>query len=172
MSASADVNGATASSAVASPVPTPLGRPVPPPPPGNGAVNLVLNAPAIPVAVGSTFQVPVVLSGGTDIASVPMQVHYDPAKLSIENVIAGPFLAGGGQVPGMSHRDDGAGSIFINTSRPPGSPGVNGNGVVCILSFKAKAAGDSLLTLDQPGVVNSQQQPVTANGSKVNIVVK
>jgi general secretion pathway protein D len=166
LSASADVNGATAAAAVTGPAPTP------PPPPRTGGVNLMLNAPPGPVAVGSTFEVPVVLSGGKDIASVPLQIQYDPATLSVVNVTEGDFLGRDGQAPGLSHRDDGQGSIFINSSRPPGAAGVTGAGVVCVVSFKAKAAGESVLAVTHPAVVNSAQMPVSASGSQINIVVK
>ena len=163
---SADANGATAAAAAASPPPTP------PTPPHTGGVNLSLNAPPGTVTVGSTFQVPVVLSGGTDIVSVPLQIQYDPARLSLVNVDKGDFMGRDGQTPLLSHRDDGHGLIFINASRPPGAAGVSGAGVVCVLSFQAKAAGESVLDITHPAAVNSAQQPVTASGGRVGIVVK
>jgi general secretion pathway protein D len=166
MSASADANGATAAAAVASPPPAAHN------PPSSGGVNLALNSPAAPVPVGSTFQVPIVLMGGKDIASVPLQIQYDPATLTVVNVTEGDFLARDGQVPGLSHRDDGHGLIFINNSRPPGASGISGAGVVCVLSFKAKAAGTSALSITHPGVINSAQMPVDASGAQVNIVVQ
>ena len=166
LSESADANGAAATAAAASPPPTP------PTPPHTEGVNLMLNAPPGTVTVGATFQVPVVLSGGTDIASVPLQIQYDPAKLSLVNVDKGDFMGRDGQVPLLSHRDDGHGLIFINVSRPPGAAGVSGAGVVCVLSFQAKAAGESVLDITHPAAVNSAQQPVTASGGRVGIVVK
>jgi hypothetical protein len=81
-----------------------------------------------PVAPGAAFQVPVVLTGGADIASVPLQISYDPAKLSLVNVDKGDFLSRDGQAVALVHRDDGPGSININASRPPGAAGVNGAG--------------------------------------------
>ena len=33
-----------------------------------------------------------VIAGATDIASVPLQIQYDPAKLSLVNVDNGDFL--------------------------------------------------------------------------------
>jgi general secretion pathway protein D len=163
---SADANGTTATAAAASPPPTP------PAPPRIGGVNLSLNAPPGPVSVGATFQVPVVLSGGTDIASVPLQIQYDPARLSLVNVDQGDFMGRDGQAPLLSHRDDGLGLVFINASRPPGAEGVSGGGVVCVLSFQAKAAGESVLDITHPGAVNSARQPLQASGGRVGIVVK
>jgi general secretion pathway protein D len=98
----------------------------------------MFSPPGSPVAVGSTFQVPVVLTGGKDVASVPLQVQYDPAKLSLVNVTSGDLLGRDNQAVALVHRDDGPGSITINAARPPGVAGVSGAGVVCVLSFQAK----------------------------------
>jgi general secretion pathway protein D len=125
-----------------------------------------------PLAVGATFQIPVVLSGGTDIAAVPLQITYDPAALSLLNVDNGDFLSHDGQAVALVHRDDGPGSININVSRPPGAAGVNGAGVVCVLTFQAKVSGDSVIAITRPGAVNSTQQFLPAQGARVSIQVK
>jgi general secretion pathway protein D len=138
----------------------------------SGPVSFSLNAPEGPVAVGATFQVPVVLMGGTDVASVPLQLQYDPAKLSLVNVDSGDLLTHDGQAVALVHRDDGPGSITINASRPPGAAGVSGAGVVCVLSFQAKAAGESVLAITRPAAVNSAQQQLQAKGAQVSILVR
>ena len=48
---------------------------------------------------------------------------------------------------------------------------MSGAGVVCVLSFQAKAAGESVLAITRRAV-NSTQQQVQAKGAQVNIVVK
>jgi general secretion pathway protein D len=159
--AAADANGAAAAKANL-PV-----RPV-----LAGPVSFSLNAPAGPVAVGATFQIPVVLMGGTDVASVPLQLQYDPAKLELVNVDNGDLLSHDGQAVALVHRDDGPGSITINASRPPGAAGVSGAGVVCVLSFQAKAAGESVLAITRPAAVNSAQQQLQAKGAQVTILVR
>ncbi len=63
-----------------------------------------------------------------------------------------------GQAVALVHRDDGPGAITINASRPPGAAGVSGSGVVCVLSFQAKTAGDSVIAITRPAAVNSAQQ--------------
>jgi general secretion pathway protein D len=150
----------------------------PPPPPGSKApvhpmpVNLILNGPSVPLSVGSTFMVPVGITGGTDIASVATQIHYDPAKLSLVNVSAGNFLNRGGQSADPIHLDDGKGTLTVNASRPPGAPGASGPGVVYVVSFQAKAAGESVLVLGQMGVADSAHNSVPVQGSQLRIVVK
>ena len=157
----------------------------PPPPPPNAPANappslprppaetsLLLTAPSDPLAIGASFKVPVVISGGTDIASIPLQIQYDPGKLMLVNVDIGDFLGRDGKAVALVHRDDGPGSININASRPPGAAGVSGAGVVCVLSFQAKAVGESALSITHPAAMNSAQQPVAATGGRVSIVVK
>jgi general secretion pathway protein D len=131
----------------------------------------LIQQPAL-VAPGATFQISVVLSGGTDIAAVPLQISYDPAALSLLNVDNGDFLGRNGQAVALVHRDDGPGSININASLPPGASGVNGAGVVCVLTFQAKAAGDSVIAITRPSAVNSSQKFLTAQGARINIQVK
>jgi general secretion pathway protein D len=106
------------------------------------------------------------------VASVPLQLQYDPAKLELVNVDLGDLLSHDGQAVALVHRDDGPGSITINASRPPGAAGVSGAGVVCVLSFQAKAAGESVLAITRPAAVNSAQQNLQAKGAQVSILVR
>ena len=169
LGASADANDQTAQAAAAHPgLPN---SPASPAKPG-GDVALMFNAPTQPVAAGSTFQVPIVLLGGTDVASVPIQVQYDPASLSLVNVNQGDLLSRDGQAVALVHRDDGSGNITINVARPPGAPGVNGAGVVCVLSFQARASGQSSLAMTRAAAVTSKQSVLPGTGNTVSITVK
>jgi general secretion pathway protein D len=158
--------------AAAQPSGPPATVPPPPIPPSATSMNFVLTPPAGSLSAGSSFQVPVVLNGGTDIASVPLQLQYDPAKLSLVNVSTGDFLSKDGQAVAVVHRDDGPGNLTVVVSRPPGTTGMSGSGVVCVLSFQAKAAGESVLAITRPAAVNSAQQQVTAKGTQASILVK
>ena len=144
--------------------------PVSTPSPGN--VTVSLTPPATPVAAGSTFKVPVTLSDGVDISSVPVQIQYDPSKLSLVTVDSGDFLGRDGQAVALVHRDDGPGLITVNVSRPPGAAGVSGSGVVCVLSFQAKAAGENALSILRAGAVNSLRQQLPAKGEQATVTVK
>ncbi|HEY2470335.1 MAG TPA: cohesin domain-containing protein [Terracidiphilus sp.] len=136
-----------------------------------GKVNLMLNSPGT-VTNGTTFQVPVVLTGGTDVSSVPLQIQYDPSKLSLVNVGDGDLLNRDGQIVAMAHRDDGPGTITLNVARPPGSAGVSGAGVVCVLSFQAKDKGQSQVSITRAGATNSAGKPLQAQTTQATIVVQ
>jgi general secretion pathway protein D len=153
------------------PPPAAASAAAPSPPPGGLRFSLVPSSGST-VAAGATFQVPVVVTGAHDIGSVPLQVQFDPAKLTLVNVGDGDFLGRDGQAVALVHRDDGQGGVKINASRPPGSAGVSGAGVVCVLSFQAKAAGDTTISLLPPAAMTSGQQPVQADATQTLITVK
>jgi general secretion pathway protein D len=147
-----------------------------PSPPGAGAASpgasFALNMPGGTVAPGASFQVPIVLNGGTDVASVAMQMHYDATKLALVNVSPGDFLGRDGQAAPPIHTDEPAGNLIIGASRPPGTHGISGTGVVCVLTFQAKAAGASDLSITRASVVNSAQQPLATQNAQSSIEVK
>jgi general secretion pathway protein D len=138
--------------------------------PSSTAMEVV--APATSPKAGSTFQVAINLSGGKDVFAVPLMLHYDPAKLSLINVDSGDFLGKDGQSVALVHRDDGHGMLVVSASRPPGVAGVNGGGTVCILTFKASAAGDSVITLLRASARNSAQQTVNMPGAQATVHVQ
>ena len=109
-------------------------------------------------AVGSTFQMAVMAANARDVFSVPMQVQFDPKVLDLVNVDAGEMMSRDGQAVAVVHRDDGAGLVTITSSRPPNVPGVNGQGVLTTLTFKAIAAGDSNLSLTKVGAPASSKR--------------
>ncbi len=171
----AQMNSAQNNPNPAPPPQPPASPPVAAPTPSSSlaaAAGFTLTPPAGPLAAGATFQVPIVLSGATDIASVPIQLQYDPAKLSLINVAAGDLLNRDAQAVALIHRDDPPGNLTIVAARPPGAVGISGTGTVCVLTFQAKAAGDTALTMSRAGAVNSAQQQVPATPGHVDLVIK
>jgi general secretion pathway protein D len=114
----------------------------------------------------------VVLNGGANVSSVALQLHYDPAKLQLAGAVAGDLLSRDGQPTGLSHVEEPPGTVIVSISRPPGSHGVTGTGVVCVLTFQAKASGESGLGITRASVVNSAQQQVPVQTGQATIVVK
>ena len=131
-----------------------------------GSISMAMVPPPTAPKTGSSFQVAVALTGGQDVFSVPMQLHYDNAKLSLVNVDTGNYLGHDGQAIALVHRDDGAGNVVISASRPPGTSGVNGAGTVCVLTFQANQPGDATLAIVRASAKNSAQQAVNIAGSQ------
>ena len=170
MRASANANGAAAdASRAATEASPPPGSPAAQA--GGAKVNMMLNSPGTVIS-GTTFQIPVVLTGGTDISSVPVQIQYDPSKMSLVNVGDGDLLNRDGQVVSMAHRDDGPGNLTLNVSRPPGAPGVSGAGVVCVLTFQATTKGQSDISITRGGAMTSAGKSLQAQTSQATIVVQ
>jgi general secretion pathway protein D len=122
--------------------------------------------------VGSTFQASVILSNAHDVFSVPLEIQFDPKVLQLVNVDTGGLLGGDGQPIALVHRDEGNGHVTVSASRPPGVNGVNGDGQLCIFTFKALAAGDSNIALVKVGARNSIQANLPAVGSQAVVHVK
>jgi general secretion pathway protein D len=123
-------------------------------------------------SVGSTFQVAVMAANAHDLFSVPLQMQFDPRVLQLVNVDAGELLGRDQQAVALVHRDEGNGAVTVSASRPPGTKGVDGQGTVCTLTFKALAAGDSSLALTRIGAKDSKQNNVPAVGTQAVVHVK
>lgn len=151
-------------------------QPLTPPATTPGTPATPISLSVVPTAtaqtVGSTFQVAVMLGNGRDVYSVPLQMQFNPHVLQLVNVDNGNFLGRDGQAVALVHRDDGNGLVTISTSRPPNVAGVNGQGNLCTLTFKAVAAGDSNLALVKVGARNSAQASIPVVGSQAVVHVK
>jgi general secretion pathway protein D len=137
-----------------------------------GATMLKLDPTSFSQQQGSSFTVNVMMAHGQDIASVPIQISYDPRILQFVNVSNGDFLARDGQPVALVHRDDpSAGKLQVTAQRPPGSSGVTGEGTVFSLVFTAKTKGTGNVSISVPGARNSQNQPLDVLGSQAAVTV-
>jgi len=164
------VPGAQTTPTESTPAPTPEAQPATPTT-GGPPVSFTVVPPDSTQAVGSSFQVAVMLGNGHDVSSVPLQLQFNPAFLQLVNVDAGDFLGKDGQAVSLVHRED-KGLVAISSIRPPNTPGVSGTGSLCTLTFKAIAPGTSSLTLVKVGAINSAQANLPAVGSQATVHVK
>jgi general secretion pathway protein D len=135
-------------------------------------VSFIFTPPPGTVNNGASFEVPIMMNGGADVSLVPLQIHFDPAKLSLVNVSAGNVLNRDGQPATIIHNEDGKGGLTVVASRPPHTPGVSGNGTLCVLTFQAKAPGTTGLAFTSASFIDSTQKQIQAQGSQTTIVVK
>ncbi|HYL12803.1 MAG TPA: cohesin domain-containing protein [Terriglobales bacterium] len=127
----------------------------------------------IKAAPGSTFAVNVMLSGAQNVYSVPVQINYDPNKLQVINVSNGGLLSQDGQAVALVHRDDNtAGILQVTATRPPGSGGISGQGVVITLTFMAKAGGQSTLSITRGGARDAGMQAIPVSGAQALVNVQ
>jgi general secretion pathway protein D len=140
------------------------------PPASAATTNLRIDPPNLSPAAGSTFTVNVLVSGAKDMYSAPMQISYDPSLLQLVNVANGDMMSRDGQAVALVHREDG-GSIQANATRPPGSGGISGDGIIYTLTFKAKVAGTTSVNI-RPSVRNSNMQIIPVSVAPGVIAVK
>ncbi len=141
--------------------------------PGEATTALELDPTAISVAEGATFTLNVVLSGGQNVHSVPLQLTYDKQGLRLLNISNGTFLSQGDQVVALVHREDSTtGAVAITASRPRESQGVSGQGVVTTLTFQAKTTGRFPVKITKGGVVQADQQLTAVSGSEITVSVQ
>ena len=137
-----------------------------------GSAIVSFDPPMLDQAVGSTFTVNVNLTGGQNVYSVPIQILYNPRVLQVLNVSNGTLLAQDGQTVALVNRDDSmAGILQLTASRPPGSPGISGDGAVFTITFQAKTPGQATLSVNRAGVRNASMQNVPASGSQAIVTV-
>jgi general secretion pathway protein D len=140
---------------------------------GTGGGTFLFDPPAVNQTKGATFTVNVMLSGGQNIYSVPLQLNYDPNQLQVVNVSNGGFLSQDGQAVALVHRDDPTtGTLQVTATRPPGAGGVSGQGAVVTLTFMAKGAGQSALTITRGGARDPAMQPIALTGAQAAITVQ
>jgi general secretion pathway protein D len=135
--------------------------------------TFTFDPPTLSQAKGSTFTVNVMLSGGQNVYSVPVQLNYDPNQVQVVNVSNGGFLSQDGQAVALVHRDDPVtGTLQVTATRPPGAGGVSGQGVVVTLTFMAKGAGQSALTITRGGARDPAMQPIAMSGAQAAINIQ
>jgi hypothetical protein len=129
--------------------------------------------PSVSTRAGATFAVNVMLSNVENAFSVPLRLVYDPARLEVVNVSNGGFLDQGDQIVALSHREDtSAGVMECTALRPRGSGGASGNGAVVTVTFLAKSAGISRLTVADANVVHPDGQMLAIPVTEMSVTVQ
>jgi general secretion pathway protein D len=60
----------------------------------------------------------------------------------------------------------------VTATRPPGAGGVSGQGTVITLTFMAKAAGQTPLTITRGGARDPGLQSIVVNGAQASVTVQ
>jgi len=155
-------------------------KPAPPaalPASPGGAASFVLIPPTTATAVGAEFPVTVTLNNAGGVSSTAFQIQYDPSKLTLVGFKPEDLLNQGGQQATVMHTDQAVSgspmrSINIVGARPIGTPGVNGSGAICTLTFQAKQAGESDLVVSSRALEDAAQQPLKVSAQNAHIVIQ
>ena len=98
------------------------------------------------VRPGDTLDLHVVLDAPVALRGLPIEIHYDPARLQFIDASAGDLFGQGGAQVSLSKTDDGAGSARVGVIRNQAT-GAIGKGTAINVRFKARAAGDTQVEL-------------------------
>jgi len=140
--------------------------------PPTGAA-FMMDPPTVNVAAGGTFAMNVLITGAQNVYSVPVQISFDPKTLQVVNISNGGFLSQDGQAVAIVHREDATtGTIQVSATRPPGSPGVAGQGTVFTLTFMAKTSGRSMVTITQGGAKDPGMQMIPVSPAQAAITIQ
>jgi general secretion pathway protein D len=155
----------TAVSNPATPAATPMSS-------GLGPV-LSLDPPMVNQPTGGTFAMNVVLNGGQNVFSVPVQINYDPKVMRFVNVSNAGALSKDGAAVALVHRDDSEqGKLQISLMRPPGSSGITPVGPLFTLMFVAQSAGQGTVSVGKAVLRDPNMVAIEASGSQAIINVR
>ncbi|HEY6340994.1 MAG TPA: hypothetical protein VIY49_05845 [Bryobacteraceae bacterium] len=150
--------------------PPAVAPPPPGPPPSFGQARLSLSPAPIQVAPNTEFTATLRLDNAADVFSIsPLRIKFDPAVVRLSDVTAGDFM---GPVTLEKDIRNDSGDATLTFTRPPGSSGVNGSGVLATLKFMAVAAGAGPISISEAQVKNSQLQAVPAAVGSVPVTVR
>ncbi|MGA2722268.1 MAG: cohesin domain-containing protein [Bryobacteraceae bacterium] len=180
---------ATAPPAMAPPAtapPSPGGAPAPPGP-GNtpappspratltpaGGTRVYFEPSQATVNASERITVSLLIEGGADVASAPIQIQFDPKFLRLNDVLLGDFFTKDARQPVFTKNIlNDTGAAVIQLSRPPGTPGVGGSGTLVTLSFQAVARGTAVVTIPHLAVRNTKGAIISSSTPQLTVTVK
>jgi hypothetical protein len=134
------------------------------------ALTSVIAAPNLVVGVGGDFEVTITITNSVDLAAYQFTVGYDPTIIEFVSAANSPYLESTGRTLGGLVGPSGpAGSVtfgaFTTGATPPGptNPGMN---TLAVLTFHAKQAGFTPLTLS--GTLVSDTAGITRLANKID----
>lgn len=136
-------------------------------------VRLSFQPTGVVTKAGSPIVVSLHVEGANDLAGVPMKIKYDPKKLKLQAVTPGAFLGSDGQQVNFSENvrnDDGEATITL--ARPGGVKGLNGAGAILGLTFMTLTPGNARVSVLDPALKTSEQQPVPANSPSLDVEIR
>ena len=122
---------------------------------------------------GETFEIPIRIENARDIFFFPFELQYDAAALKLVGVKKGEFLAPAGQPVAIVERpEEEAGRTTVTMTRPPGSGGVSGEGIMAVLTFQAAAPGTTWLGIFPMGVRTASAAYLPVQGAQATVSIR
>ena len=144
-----------------------------PPQSGPPAPQLHFDPAKTTLSQGETTTIGLSVANVTDLYSIPLLIHYNPAAVQVEEVRNGGFLSGGTQEIAIVQRiDQQKGELIVSATRQPNTPGVNGTGTLLGIVVRGVAPGTSTLQVLQVNARDSQQRTIPMVSGEATIQVQ
>ncbi len=128
-----------------------------------GTAQVNIQPSVVSIARDSQFSVQVAIKDAENVAHTPFYLIFDPNFLEVENVTEGAFLGQDGkQVSFLHNINNSTGEIRVGLSRLGALEGVNGSGVLAVVTFKAKAEGKTYLTFTNCSVKDPRAENLSS----------
>lgn len=134
----------------------------------------VVSVTSLTVGMGSTFDLPVTITGSSDLYAFQFDVAYNPSLLQLVSINEGAFLPTAGStffIPGSIDNVAGNAVFTVDTLLGPG-PGAAGSGTLATLDFQAIGLGNGAVSLSNVVLLDSNLNDIafTANNGLVSAV--
>ena len=150
--------------------PAPAATPAPTP----GAAPTLRFEPANPqVGVGETVAVNIFVDNANQLFGLPLRFGFDPKLVRLADITKGTFLQGDGQdlIFSKNIRNE-VGQAAVNISRFPGTGGVDGAGLVVIVTIEGVAGGQMTLRVSPAGSRDATGQRVSIAPAQLSVSVR
>jgi general secretion pathway protein D len=123
---------------------------------------------------GDTTTLGLAVANVSDLYSIPLLIHFNPAVIQVEEVRNGGFLSGTGtqEIAIVQRIDQQKGDVVVSATRQPNTPGVNGSGTLLGIVIRAVAPGNSALQILQVNARDSAQRTVPMVSQEATIQVQ
>ena len=118
------------------------------------------------VTVGDTVEVEVYAMKIENVGMAQIEVHYDPARLTVISVAQGSLFQGGNQPFFITENDinNGVLTIFI-TYLGAGGNSIGGTGDIALIYFKPRSTGNTEFRISQESILlDPDANTITLNG--------
>jgi LysM repeat protein len=152
--------------------------------PASGALAqgtiVLVNPPSQSVNVNATTTVEIKVDTVTNLYGVDVRLTFDAAKLEAQDadsslagvqIEKGSFLNPAQGFQAQNVADNTTGQVQYAFVLLTPAPAVSGTGVLAKITFKAKAEGNALITLNSVTLSNDQAMPITATLMSGSITV-
>jgi general secretion pathway protein D len=140
-----------------------------PPKPEPKPVRLRLVPSRKLVAPGQEFEVRVAVRAETPVSHLPITLDFDPEVLAVQAVQRGSFLGSEGEAAVMVDHSS-PGRLVLGASRLGEVKGVQGNGAVAHIRFRALREGRAVVRFEKGKALDDELQPIRPVGKRRAVI--